>query len=300
MEERTMGSVMNRLMQSSLHVGKRARSETTICEGAVSVSYAAVELATRIFADLPAKSVLLVGAGKTGELTIRHLISRGIGRIRIANRTRSKGEALVANLGGEVVEYDDLPAALGEADIAITSVTSTDPIIKPGDIPRAMKLRQNNPLFLIDLGVPRNIHPDVRKIDNVFLYDLDSLGTVVERNIGRRKDEIPAIEKIVEEEKHAFVSWYNSLQVGPTIHDLRETIESIRIQEVQKNINRFREEDQELVDLVTKRIVNKILHHPITSLKEQGENGEKGEMQARIHVLREMFRLGDRNGRDEK
>ena len=301
MEERTLGPVLNRLMQASLHVGKRARSETTICEGAVSVSYAAVELANKIFNDLSSKSVLLVGAGKTGELTIKHLISRGIGRIRIANRTRSKGEALVASLGGEVADFDRLPEALAGVDIAITSVKSHDPILRQEDIQRVMKIRQKSPLFLIDLGVPRNIHAGVRKMDNVFLYDLDSLGAVVERNLDRRMDEVPAVEKIVGEEKTAFVSWYNSLQVGPTIHELRETIESIRTQEVQKNINRFRQEDRELVELVTRRIVNKILHHPITSLKQQNENGEpKGEALAKIHALREMFRLGDQNGRNDE
>jgi glutamyl-tRNA reductase len=301
MEEHTLGPVLNRLMQASLHVGKRARSETTICEGAVSVSYAAVELANKIFNDLSSKSVLLIGAGKTGELTIKHLISRGIGRIKIANRTRSKGEALVANLGGEVTDFDRLSEALARVDIAIASIKSTEPVIRQEDVQRVMKMRQKRPLFLIDLGVPRNIQPEIRRMDNVFLYDLDSLGTVVDRNVDRRKEEIPAIEKIVSEEKVAFVSWYNSLQVGPTIHELRETIESIRLQEVEKNINRFRQEDRELVDLVTKRIVNKILHHPITALKQHSENGApKGEALARIHALREMFRLGDRNGGNEE
>jgi len=301
MEQRTLGPVLNRLLQASLHVGKRARSETTICEGAVSVSYAAVELANKIFDDLASKSVLLVGAGKTGELTVKHLVSRGIGRIKIANRTRSKGETLVANLGGEVVDFEQLPEALAGVDIAITSVKSQDPVISRDHILKVMKIRQKSPIFLIDLGVPRNIAPEVRRMDNVFLYDLDSLGTVVERNLGRRMDEIPIVERIVSEEKTAFIAWYKSLQVGPTIQDLRETLESIRQLEAQKNINRFRQEDHELVDLVTKRIVNKILHHPITSLKQHSVNGEpKGEILAKIHALREMFRLGDQNGRDEE
>jgi glutamyl-tRNA reductase len=299
-DEGALGPVLSRLMQSALRVGKRTRTETAICEGAVSVSYAAVELANKIFEDITTRSALLIGAGETGELTVKHLVGKGIGHIKIANRTRAKAEELVASLGGEVVDYELLVDALQEVDIVITSVRSPSYIVQPADVQRVMKQRLNNPLFLIDIGVPRNIDPAARKIDNVFLYDLDSLGGVVERNLGRRKAEIPKVSEIVKEEMADFFRWYNTLQVGPTIQELRDTFEAIRTQEVQKNINRFKPEDRELIELVTKRIVNKILHQPITTLKEQSGNGEpRRETIHRIHTLREIFGIGKPQERDD-
>jgi glutamyl-tRNA reductase len=289
-EVNAMGPVMNRLMQATLHVGKRVRSETTICEGAVSVSYAAVELASKIFADLSKKSVLLIGAGETGELTLKHLVSKGIGQIRIANRTREKAEALVSAFGGTAVDYTGFAEVLGGVDIVITSVNSPTHILGPDELQKVMRQRSNNPLIIIDIGVPRNVNPASKKIGNVFLYDIDSLNTVVDRNLERRKAEIPKVNEILREEVVEFYNWYNALQVGPTIQELREMFESIRQQEVEKNINRFTSEDRDLVQLVTKRIINKLLHQPMTVLK-QGTEGGNGETETllRIQTLRELF-----------
>jgi glutamyl-tRNA reductase len=263
------------------------------------VSYAAVELASKIFADLSKKSVLLIGAGETGELTLRHLVGKGIGQIRIANRTRAKAEALVAEVGGPVVDYEQIVDSLRAVDIVITSVTSPSYVVQPDDVQRVMRQRSHMPLFLIDIGVPRNVNPAARKIDNVFLYDMDSLNAIVDRNLGKRKEQLPRVTNIIREEMVAFFHWYKSLQVTPTIHDLRETFEAIRQQEVEKNINRFKPEDRELVDLVTKRIINKLLHQPLTNLKQGAENGSRGsETMQRIKVLRDLFGIpgggGDR------
>jgi len=286
----TMGPVMNRLMQAALHVGKRIRTETTICEGAVSVSYAAVELANKIFADLSKKSVLLIGAGETGELTLKHLVGRGIGQVKIANRTRAKAEALVASFGGSVLEYENMVEGLRTADIVVTSVSSPSYVVQPDDVHKVMKQRSNNPLFLIDIGVPRNVNPVARKIENVFLYDIDSLSAIVDKNLERRKAELPKVAAIVEAEKLEFFRWHNSLEVGPTIHDLREAFESIRQQEVEKNINRFKAEDRDLVELLTKRILNKVLHQPTTMLRQGTENGNgEHDTLLRIKALRELF-----------
>ena len=158
-EHHALGPIMNRLMQATLHVGKRVRTETTLCEGAVSVSYAAVELASKIFADLSRKSALLIGAGETGELTLKHLVGKGIGDIKIANRTRANAEALVAELGGAVVDYEQIVDALRVVDIVITSVNSPSYVVQPEHVHSVMRQRGNNPLFLIDIGVPRNINP---------------------------------------------------------------------------------------------------------------------------------------------
>ncbi|HTY59898.1 MAG TPA: glutamyl-tRNA reductase [Bacteroidota bacterium] len=297
-ESGTMGPVMNRLMQAALHVGKRVRTETSIAEGAVSVSYAAVELASKIYADLSKKSVLLVGAGETGELTLRHLVGKGIGQIRIANRTREKAEALVASLGGTVIDYDGIVDALRTVDIVVTSVTSPSYIVQPEEVHRVMRQRSNNPLFIIDIGLPRNVNPAAGKIENVFLYDIDALSTIVDRNIDRRRSEIPHVTRIIREELVQFLRWQNSLEVGPTIQEFRESLEAIRAQEVSRNVNRFRPEDRELLEIVTRRIVNKILHNPTTVLKQSTESGGHAEeLVNRVRALRDLFGIGG-NGRD--
>ncbi len=296
-----MGPVMNRLMQATLHVGKRVRTETSICEGAVSVSYAAVELASKIFADLSKKSALLIGAGETGELTMKHLIGKGIGNVKVANRTREKAEALIASLGqnGNVVDYENLQEALSTVHIVITSVNSPAYIVQPEHVRSVMKQRSNNPLFIIDISVPRSVDPSCNKVENVFVYDMDSLSAIVDKNVEKRKAEIPKVTTIVREEMVGFFKWHNSLQIGPTIHELTEAFESIRHQEVEKNINRFKPEDRELVDMVTKRIVNKILHQPITNLRNGAQNGAHGtETLNRIKALRDLFGIEDKENHD--
>lgn len=290
-EMHLLGSVMNRLMQSTLHVGKRVRTETSICEGAVSVSYAAVELASKIFDDLSKKSALMIGAGETGELTVKHLIGKNIGNFSVANRTRQRAEDLVSRLGqGNVVEYEHITDALRTADIVITSVNSPSYIVQPEDVQKVMRQRSHNPLFIIDIGVPRNVNPAAGKIDNVFLYDIDSLHSIVNGNLEVRKAEVPKVTRIIREEMVEFFHWHNSLQVGSTIHELKDALEGIRQQEVEKNINRFSPQDRELVELLTKRIINKILHQPVTTLKHGAENGSRGtETMMRVKTLRDLF-----------
>jgi glutamyl-tRNA reductase len=288
--ERTVGVFLNRLVQTALRVGKRARTETTICEGAVSVSYAAVELASKIFSNLSEKRALLIGAGETGELAAKNLVGRGVASLSIANRTRAKAEELVKELGGTVVDFDQLEGSLRDIDVLITSVSSPQYILTPDQLRRVMKARSNAPLLVIDIGVPRNVHPDVNKLENVFLHDVDSLSRIVDQNLARRKSEITAVNAIVLEELIGMRHWFESLQVSPTISDLREFFESVRSDEVKKHINRFSEQDRELVDLVTKRIVNKLLHLPTTNLKNgNGESPE--ERHKKIHIIRGLFGL---------
>jgi len=179
---------------------------------------------------------------------------------------------------------------LRNVDIVITSVTSPTYVLQPGDLQKVIRQRASNPLFVIDIGVPRNVDPSCNKVANVFLYDMDSLSAIVDRNLELRKVEIPKVTRIIEEEMTDFFHWYNSLQVTPTIQDLREAFEVIRTQEVEKNINRFKPEDRELVDLLTKRILNKILHQPITTLKQTAEEGTTTrETLVRIKTLRDLF-----------
>ncbi len=289
-EQGTVGTFLNRLVQTALRVAKRARTETTICEGAVSVSYAAVELANKIFSDFSERRALLVGAGETGELAAKNLIGRGIASLTIANRTRSRAEQLAKEIGGSVVDYEQLEAALSTTDIVITSVSSQEYILGPEQLRRAMKARSNAPLLVIDIGVPRNVHPDVNKLENVFLNDIDSLSRIVDQNLARRKSEISNVNAIILEELKGMREWFESLQVSPTITDLREYFESVRAEEVKKNINRFSQQDRDLVDLVTKRIINKLLHVPTTNLKN-GNGESQEEKHKKIHIIRGLFGL---------
>jgi glutamyl-tRNA reductase len=172
--------------------------------------------------------------------------------------------------------------------------------VQPEHLYSVMRQRGNNPLFLIDIGVPRNINPASRKIENVFLYDMDSLNAIVDRNLDKRNAELPRVTTIIRQEMVEFFRWHRSLQVAPTIQDLHAAFEQVRQQEVEKNINRFRPEDRELVELVTRRIINKLLHQPLSMLKEGSENGSGGpETINRVKVLRELFGIGIKSKRDE-
>lgn len=298
-EAKATNSFTHRLIETTYHVGKRTRTETRITEGAVSVSYAAVELANKIFADLSKKTALLIGAGETGELTAKHLVGRGIGKLLVTNRTRSKAEELVASLGGEVVDFENLSHNLLHADIIVSSVTAPQHILTKNDISRAMKERSHRPLFIIDIGVPRNIEPSVNDVENVFLHDMDALSGIVDQNLQKRKAEIPKVNAIILEELIEFHNWHESLQVNPTIADLRNYFETIRKEEVANNINRFSPENRELLELVTKRIVNKLLHAPTTSLKN-GQNESLEEKHTKLHIVRTLFGLSREARHEEK
>lgn len=290
-QTKSTSTFLNRLFTTAFHVGKRVRTETEIGEGAVSVSYAAVELAGKIFNDLRQRKALLVGTGETGKLTAKHLIGKEIGKLYLANRTRERAEEVASVLGGTVVDYADVPKFLAEVDIAVTAVQAQNFIIVAETVQRAMKARGNNPLCIIDIGVPRNVDPAVNRIDNVFMHDIDTLNRVVDRNLEKRRAEVPTVQKIVHEELLNFHHWHQSLQAAPTIQDLREQFEVIRRDEVEKNINRFAPENRELVEIITKRIVNKILHTPTINLKG-GPDGE--DSLHKISTIRNLFGLGHR------
>ena len=162
-----------------------------------------------------------------------------------------------------------------------------------------MKQRSNNPLFIIDISVPRSVDPACNKVENVFVYDMDSLSAIVDRNLEKRKEEIPVVTTIIRQEVVEFFKWHSTLQVGPTIHELSDALEAIRHQEVEKNINRFKQEDRELVEMLTKRIVNKILHQPITTLRNGAQNGAAGtETTTRIKALRDLFGISQKEPND--
>lgn len=294
-QEHCVGSVLSRLFTSSLHVGKRTKNETEISEGAVSVSYAAAELASKIFEDLTKRTALLIGAGETGELTAVHLSSRNIGNLWVTNRTRDHAETLAKKLGGSVIDFASMKDAIQKTDILISSVNVSSHVLTAADIRAAMKHRGSRPLVIIDIGVPRNIDPEANRIDNVFLHDIDGLNNIIDRNLSQRKAEIPKVERIVLDEVIAFENWYKSLDVTPTIQELREQFEQIRASEVSKHIGSVPPEAREAVEMMTKRIVNKILHTPMVNLRS-GDNDSSGtDALHNVHLIRHLFGLDKRS-----
>ena len=290
------GTILMRLFQTASRVGKRTKTETELSQGAISVSYAAVELACKIFDDLGTRKALLVGTGETGRLAAKHLSGKNIGTLLLANRTREHAEALASEIGGTIVDYGNFVSHLSDVDVLVTALNVSGFVVTAKELYRVMKGRGSSPLAIIDLGVPRNVDPAVNEIGNVFLYDIDSLNRIVDQNLAKRKQEIPKVQSIIDEEVHNFYHWYDSLQVTPTIQELRARFETIRDEEVSKNISRFAQEDRERVEILTKRIVNKILHTPMINLKN-GSNGEASEeVLKKISAIRSLFGLGNRRG----
>jgi glutamyl-tRNA reductase len=286
------GFFMRRIMDAATRVGKRAITETAISEGAVTVSYAAVQLIEKIFSTLNKKSALIVGTGETGEIAAKHLRDRGIGRLALTNRTFEKAEKLANELNTAVFPFDSFKEHIHKFDIIVSATSSEGLIISKSDIESAMKKRNFASMVLMDIAIPRDIDPKSKEIEYVFYHDIDSLNIIVEQNLAKRKEEIPKVERIIEEELDSFFEWYNSLEAAPTIKTLRDHFEAIRADEVEKNINKFSESDREKLDIVTKRIINKILHQPTVELKKTSEADNRTEDTAqKISVIRELFGL---------
>jgi glutamyl-tRNA reductase len=299
-EMRFAGFLMKRVFDSALKAGKRAITETAISEGAVTVAYAAVQLIEKIFSSLNKKSALVIGTGETGEIAAKHLIDRGIEKLALTNRTQDKAEKLALNLNTSVLPFEQFRNYLHNFDIIISATSSEDILISREDVKAAMKKRDFSSMVLMDIAVPRDIDPESKEIDYVFYHDIDSLNIIVEQNLSKRKVEIPKVQKIINEELDSFFEWYNSLQSAPTIKTLREHFEAIRTEEVEKNINKFSSEDREKLEIVTKRIVNKILHHPTIELRKVNESGTGAEdAVTKIGIIRSLFGI-DKNSTEEK
>lgn len=284
------GVFLNRLSHHAFQVAKRVRTETGIAGNAVSVSYAAVELAKKIFGDLKGKAILLIGAGEMSELAARHLLRQGVGRILIANRTYARAEAMAAEFRGIPVAFDRIGEVLPEVDIVIASTGAPGYILTAEMVAAALR-RRNRLLFLIDIAVPRDIDPAAGEIDNVYLYNIDHLQGVVDANKEGRRAEALKAEAIVAEEVEAFERWFNALEVVPTIVALREKVEGIVKGELEKSapwLKKLNDEERNRVEILTASIVNKILHEPMTGLKE--ESREKDALPF-VAAVRRLFRL---------
>ena len=294
------GYFMHRIFDSAIHTGKRAISETKISDGAITVSYAAVQLTEKIFSNLSKKSALIIGAGETGEIAAKHLVGKGVGNVAVTNRTQDRAEKLAGELGGEVISFSNLNDSIYKYDIIISATSSPEIIISKSDVKTAAKKRNYEPFILMDIAVPRDIDPESKEFDYVFYHDLDSLNIIVGQNLANRKAEIPKVEKIIDEELSNFIEWHNSLQAAPAIKDLRDMFEEIRNDEVEKNKNKFSDEDQEKLDVVTKRIINKILHHPTVELRKNDKESGSGSTAAKIGIIRDLFGLDSKQNLDNE
>jgi glutamyl-tRNA reductase len=265
-----VGPVLTRLFHTSFGVGKRVRSETALGEGAISVGYAAVALARKIFGRLDGRGVLVVGAGEISTLTAQHLRAQGVGDIVITSRTPAHAEALAAEVRGRAVPWGDLRTALAGADIVITATGSPRPILTRADVEAVTARRRGEALFIIDIAVPRDVDASVGEIEQVFLYNVDDLQAIVQENLSRRSSEIVRAESIVSEEVDRFSAWRRSRGAVPTVVALRQRFEQIRRAELQRlegKLGALTPEARASVDEVTRLIVEKLLLAPTAQLK---------------------------------
>lgn len=292
-ECRTVRVILNRLLHKTFSVAKRVRSETCIGSCAVSISYAAVELARKIFGKLEDKKVLLIGAGEMAELAAAHLLTQGVRRMTIANRTLERGLELARRFKADTIPFDHILDCLRNMDIVLTSTGSPDPILKHKEVKARMRERRNKPLFFIDIAVPRDIEPQVNKIDNVYLYDIDDLQGVIDLNMEGRKKEAELAEHIIAGEIIKFQEWMNTLNVVPTIVALREKAEEIRLNELQKTFSHLpgmEDKDRQAIEALTEAIVKKLLHDPILFLKKKSERNTK---ELFVDFTQQLFNLSD-------
>ncbi|MEO5355702.1 MAG: glutamyl-tRNA reductase [Nitrospirae bacterium YQR-1] len=269
------GIILNKLMKKAISVAKRVRTETKVAENAVSIGYAAVELAKKIFGELSDKVFMLLGAGEMAELAAKHLTGSGVREVIVANRTYERGCALANEFSGRAIEFSMFKAELTKADIVICSTGAPSYVLNKHDMEKIMKDRKKRSVFIIDISVPRNIDPAVNDIDNVYLYDIDDLQGVVDSNLHERQREALRAEEIVKEEVEVFFKWMQSLDAVPTIVALRKTAEEIRNDELAKLFNKLDglgEKEKKSIELMASAIVNKLIHPPTVALKSDDED----------------------------
>ncbi len=287
------GIILNKVVKKAISVAKRVRTETKIAEMAVSVSYAAVELAKKIFSDLSEKTVLLVGAGEMAKLAARHFIANGVRHVRVTTRNPQHALELANRFDGTAVAFEEFREDMASADIVLVSTGSAHYIVSEDDVQRSVKQRMNLPMFLIDISVPRNIDPAVRHVDNAFLFDIDDLKTRVEQNRGERLNEAEKAERMVMDEVGIVRQWLQSLEVTPTIVALRARIDDIKQAELDKTLGRLANlsaQERELVEAMASTIVNKLIHNTMVTLKAEVNSSEGA---AFVEAARRFFSLAD-------
>lgn len=292
-------SQFDRVMQGAFRTATRARAETEIASGAVSVASAAVHLASRIFGDMKRRTVVILGAGATGRLAAQHFAKLSPKRLVILNRTVARAEAVAREVDGIADSLDQLNHHLSDADIITCAVSAERAFLDRARMERALENRASRPLAMLDLGLPRNIDPSVNALQNVFVHDLKALEKMVDSNLAKRRAEIPRVESIIREELDKVVEWQRASQAGPLIQALRQSVEQVRAEEVERATRNMTEEQRKAVDRATRAVVNKLLHGPTRHIKEAAKQPD--ENVSRLRVINDVFsslaqgrsRLGD-------
>jgi glutamyl-tRNA reductase len=290
----TLDSILQQLFEQTLRVAKRVRSETGIGEHAVSVPYAAVELAKKIFGDLEGLEVLLIGAGEIGELTAEHLNSFGPKNVFVANRAFERAQALAHRFHGEAVQFAGFEKHLESCDIVIASTAAPHFVVTAEQVRDALATRRRRNLFLIDLSVPRNIDPQVAKLEGAYLYNIDDLQEVAQSNLEKRLKKSEQAEEIVAKEVDAFRRRLANQDAVPTIMELQGRLEEIRAAELEKALRRLgpiTTEQRETIEILSTSIVNKILHYPIIRLKEAAGDDQPHDRETIRETIRKIFGL---------
>jgi glutamyl-tRNA reductase len=283
------GPILKRLLRTAAAAGRRARQETAISAGAVSLGYAVVELARNIFSGLEDCEVLLIGAGEIARSVARPVVERGARELKVANRSAERARQFQEEFPqAEILAFEERLAAARAADLVIASTAADEPVLTRGQIQEAMSHRRSRPLLVVDLGVPRNVEPAASRVENVFLHTVDSLDHLIQRNLKRRKEEVPRVEEIIDQELGLFRAWFRGLEAEPLIARLQKQAERIRRQELAEALGRFPTETHEELERLTRSLVRKILHHPSSRLR-----AKDGEDLSRLDLVRELFHLDD-------
>lgn len=288
----TTGTIFNKLFPWAVKVGKRARTETRISQGAASIGFAAVELARRVCGDLDGKHTLIAGAGKMGELTLKLLMHSGVKQISVVNRTLDRAQRLAGRVGGTPIAWEQLKESLVHADIAIFSTGAPEAVLTKADLVPIMRKRKNRPIFIIDIAVPRDVQASAGELENVYLYNVDDLQSMVDQNVDERRREIARVEEIVVEEVSEFSQYFRSLKAVPVIRTLRQSFDDVRKRELETLFekNNLSPEDRKRFEQFSHTLMQKLLHAPTSNIKAIALEGDADHT---LHALQRVFDYQD-------
>ena len=296
------GPILNRAFQGALEVGKRVRAETEVGARPMSVAFAGVKLAERVFGNLKGRSALIVGAGAVAEQVVDHLRNRGIGSLRVVNRSQNRAAELAGRVGGEAIAWDSLESVLGGPDIIVTSVGNAGPVLTREMLDRALSARGGRPMFVVDLGVPRNVASEAAGLYNLYLYNIDDLGEIVEQNKRAREAEVPRAESIIAEHLAKFESWRAALEAGSVVEDLRGRFRKHREILLRERLAETRDispEERQRLANITEELIERVLDEPAQRLRNSG--AMRSRLGA-IEAIRHLFGIDEKSsdGKDEE
>jgi glutamyl-tRNA reductase len=290
----SVGKLLGRLFQHTFSVAKQVRTDTAIGHSPVSVAFAAVSLAKQIFSDLTEQTALLIGAGETIELAARHLHQQGVGRIIVANRTMERAHSLANQFQGYAIALTELPAHLAEADIVISSTASPLPVLGKGTVESALKKRRHQPMFMVDIAVPRDIEAEITDLKDIYLYTVDDLQEVVAENMRSRQEAAEQAGEIIELHTEEFMGWLRSLDAAGMVQDYRRQAEKMRNEVLERSLRQLRKgtPPEEVLNFLARTLTNKLLHTPSTQIRQAGFEGQMELLEA----ANTLFQIQDSDG----